>query len=447
MSMPPLRPYQERVVRQMLDDPNRYLALDLGLGKTRCCLEYLARTGHPALIVAPYHVAAHTWPHEIAKWTPGLSYAVLHGPRKDDLIKTNPQLMIINYDGLKWLAKHGIPPVKGRDLILDESTNVKNRSAVRSKILKAMRPHIQRCYCLSALPAPHGLGELWSQFRILDGGATLGEYWTPFFRSYFEVGYHQYDIRLRPGAADEIMARVAPRMTRLAAEDYLSLPETVHNDVRLTLPDKLRGLYHRLRRDLVLELHREGGDVTIAAANRAVVSSKLWQLLQGAIYDADHKVQWLHRHKLDALGEVHESLHGAPHLVAAQYRFEFEALRQRYGADLPVINGDTKPKDKIAYLDAWNRGELPMLVVHPASVSHGLNLQDGGHYMTWLALTRSLESYIQLNGRLRRSGQQHPVVYTRILFADTVDDRIAQRLANRKSISDALLDLLKEDDG
>lgn len=444
--IPPLRPYQARVVAQMCADPDRFLALEMGLGKTRCCIEYLAQTGRPALVVAPLNVALHTWPAEVAKWCPDMTCAVMHGPDKDAALASGAQVLVINYDGLKWLASRGPAAIRGRDLILDESTNIKNRSAVRTKILKEARPHFARAYCLSALPAPQGLGELWSQFRVLDRGATLGQYWTPFFRDYFDTGYHKYDIRLKPGAAEAIMARVLPRMTRLAAEDYLDLPEAIHTDIQLDLPPKIRKLYHQLRRDLVLQIQQDDGAVNIAAANRAVVSGKLWQLLQGALYDEGHTAQWLHKGKLDALGEIHESLHGAPHLVVAAYRFEFEELRRRYGADLPIINGDTSATLRARHLSAWSRGELPLLVVHPASVSHGLNLQDGGHYLTWLALTRSLEQYVQLNGRLRRPGQRHPVTYTRILYRDTIDTAIADRLAQRQEVATALFEMLKREE-
>ena len=435
--LPPLHAYQAKVVDWMLGRETGYLAMDMGLGKTRCVIEYLRRTGEQAFVCAPLQVALHTWPNELQKWAPDLSFAVLHGPHKQARLTSGAQVLIINYDGLKWLAKQSRAPLSKRVLFLDEATYVKSHRAIRTKLLAAMRIHFSKCFCLSASPMPGGPIDLWAQFRVMDFGQSLGAKWTPFFNAFFTEGYG-YTIDIKAGAREEIMSRVSESMVRLAADDYLELPPFIDNDVMVELPKPMRELYKQFRKDMALKVADEKH---ITAVNSAVLSAKLRQFLQGAIYDEEHKTHRIHALKMDAFEEVHASLHGEPHLVAIAFKFELDALRERYGS-IPVIAGGVSQADRLYYLEEWNKGNIPLMAVHPAAVSHGVNLQDGGHYMTWLALTWSLEHYLQLNGRLRRQGQTKPVVLTRIMVKDTIDQKVAAALADKNTTQEDLFALL-----
>jgi SNF2 family DNA or RNA helicase len=439
----------------MSERQSGYLAIDMGLGKTRIVLEYILachkrQSNHTGavLVVAPLRVAVSTWPLEILKWTPSLSYTVLHGKDKDENFKLDRDIYIINYDGLKWLSKknlggrffHGL-------LILDESTMVKSHSTSRFKLLKAMRAYFTKAFCLSATPAPNGYQDLWSQYFLLDRGMTLGQSWTKFFNRYWYQTLYYQTIVLSQERLKEIPMACARSTFRLKAADYLTMPKLIVNDIYIDLPSDLYKKYKELERDFVYQLSQEEN---ITAVNAAVLSMKLRQFCQGGLYQDDQSTYLLHDLKEEALLQITRELQGEPNLVAIQFKFETQLIEDNlsteFGQDtnIPRIVGGISADRSAKIINDWNNRKLPMLICHPASVSHGVNLQAGGHYITWLALPWSLEQYNQFIGRLYRQGQKHPVIVNRVLIRDTIESRIAEVLAAKNSTQESLLEVLRD---
>lgn len=435
----PIRDYQQRVTDWSLDRDNGLWAIDMGLGKTRCALERIKRTGKPAIVFAPLQVAMSTWPSEIRKWAPEFSYAVLHGPCKRERLLTAADVLIINYDGLPWLATNHAGVLKNRTAFFDESTSVKSPKSKRTKLSAILRPQFKECFMLSATPTPNGIQDIWAQARIMDQGERLGRKFTPFVNRYFHIDqFHRLTPRY-PEVTDEILKLMSDCTIRLKGEDYLNLPPYVINDIEIELPATLKEKYKAFHKDFIYSL---GNEKVITAVNAAVLGSKLRQFVQGGLYDENHKATEIHTLKLDMLEQIQEELAGNPNLVVINFEFELEAIRRRFGSSVPAITGKTPPDERLQLERRWNDGALPMLVVHPATVSRGLNLQDGGHYITWLALTWNWEHYHQLNGRLRRSGQTKPVVLNRLIIPGTIDARVAQALELKGGDQEAVLQAL-----
>jgi len=431
-----LEEYQERSVQLMIESPFHYLAYEMGLGKTMIVLEYLRRTGKSALVVAPLLVAQRTWPQEVKKWKAfrdELDTVVLHGPHKDLLVKTKARIKIINYDGLKWLYNHvkerGSNDLASRVLVLDEGTYIKSPNSTRFKVLKSMQHFFtEGTFVLSGTPMPNGYKDIWSQYWMLDRGAALGKSFGEFKRRYFfESGPPRWVFEERQGAAEQIRASIAPMTSVLRAKDYLKLPETIHRTIPVELPASVREKYDTFKKDLVTTL--EG--TTVDAVSEGVLVNKLRQVTQGAFYHEDGvEFTKLHSAKLDALEELYTQADGDPILCPINFKFEVAMIRERLG-DVPCIVGGMNLKEKEAILNKWDKGQVPLLLCHPASMSHGVNIQLGGRLICWYGLPWSLEHYQQLNGRLVRRGQNRTVVIYHIKAEQTIDTRLTTVLAKK----------------
>jgi len=446
-SMPELHEYQERAIEFCLQQKTVFLAMDMGLGKTAVALKVIERIGQKAIVFAPLRVIHNTWPSEIEKWTPSLSYNILHGPEKDRTLRqSSADILLINYDGIKWFKKAVLDKrVKWykRVLIVDESSFIKSPTTLRFKSLKKMFPlWSEYRFCLSATPSPNGLHELWSQYYILDRGRRLFDSYYRFRGTYFNyTGPPLYKTTIRKGSAEAITRNIKDITFRLDSEDYIKLPPYIHNDIVLTLPKKLRRQYNDLESNFFLEFSR----TEATAFNAAALSNKLRQFIQGAVYtdEGDGSFYPLHTLKFDAFKEILESAAGQPILCPIQFKFERRMINTLMNQDVPCIAGGTTAADATKYINKWNKGDLPLLLCHPASLGHGTNLQAGGHIVLWYGLPWSLEQYKQLNGRLRRQGQQSAVVLTRLLMADTVDIRVAKVLQQKDATQAHLLNALK----
>lgn len=428
-----LEPYQERSVQMMMQNPFHYLAYEMGLGKTLIVLEYLRRTNQKALVVAPLLVAQRTWPNEIKKW--GLfegerGSVVLHGKDKDLLMRADARVKVINYDGLKWMYNHiknyGSNDLADRVLVIDEGTQIKSPSAVRFKVLKAAQHFFRKgIFVLSGTPMPNGYIDLWSQYWMLDRGATLGRSFTEFKRRYFyESGPPRWVCELRPGAAEEIQRLIQPMTSVLRAEDHLTMPHVIQREVEVDLPTKVRKQYVNLQKEYVWEHDLEKWTVDSAG----VLVNKLRQVTQGAMYKQEGGTEYdkLHEVKLDALESLVESAAGDPIVCAINFKFELDMIRKRFGYYVPCIAGGMHLTKKENILNAFGAGQVPLLLCHPASMSHGLNdLQQRGHIVVWYSLPWSLEHYQQLNGRLIRRGQKRSVMLFHLVAKDTIDGRIS----------------------
>jgi SNF2 family DNA or RNA helicase len=441
--------YMLRGVKFLLDKPGAGLWLDPGLRKTSIVLAALTALKQEknlkrALVIAPLRVAQLTWPGELRKWTDfhHLKFNVLHGGDKDDLLTDRVDVSLINPEGLAWLFAKVNPEKWPWDvLVVDESTKFKSWKAQRTKLLCRYLDKFDRRWILTGTPAPNGLGDVFAQVYIMDGGKALGPHITKFRNRYMvQGGYLGYQWLPRPGAWEEVARKIKPIVMRLDAKDWIELPPLVYNTIEVELPDAARQVYKKLERDFFVEL--EKGDVV--AVNAAALSTKLRQATNGSVYMADGAAHVLHDAKLDALDDLVEELQGSPLLVSVSFLSEVAQIRARLGATIPYLGGGVSGKVAEHIVHNWNAGKLPVLLVHPASVSHGLNMQENAHHLCWYGLTWNLEEYDQLIRRIWRSGQKQRVIVHHIIARKTVDQAVVAALQDKSRNQSALLARLKE---
>lgn len=436
-----LHGYQQRAVDFILQRPAAALFVEMGLGKTLVALTALVELfnrveADRALVIAPKRVAESVWPAEIAKWdhTRGLPYALAVGDARARLaaVLAGRPITLIGRDNVDWLVGQF-----GRDwpfdtVVIDESSGFKDPSTRRFKALKRVRGQIRRIVLLTGTPSPNSLLDLWAQAWLLDRGEALGRTFTGFRAAFFDSDYMGYKFTPKPGAAEAIHRRLEPLALTLRQEDWLELPARLDNEVRVEMPAKARAQYRALEREYLLPFAAGG---RVSAANAAVLAGKLLQMANGAVYldNGDGGYAALHDAKLDALEEIIED--GAPTLVAYQFRSDLDRLRRRFPNARELCgSGD---------VEAWNRSEIPLLLAHPASAGHGLNLQAGGARVVWFSLTWSLEQYQQFNARLHRQGQSRGVIVHHLIAAGTIDEEVMRALRSKASGQNALMDALR----
>lgn len=432
-----LHDYQRRAVDHLRAHDRAALLLDMGLGKTAITLSALEPRHLPALVVGPKRVVEHVWQAERDLWRPDLGLAVASGTpaARKAALASGSDVVAIGRDNLADAA--GGP---WRTVVLDELGGFKTRATKRWKAARGLTTRADHVWGLTGTPTPNGLTDLWAQIFLLDNGKRLSTTVTGFRNRWFRPGRRLPSGVIcewlpLPGADAEIHEALSDIAISMQAEDYLDLPPVTHNTVAVDLPPRARRVYDDLRADLVADLSVLGENV-VTASNAAVLSTKLSQCTAGAIYrDAPEHHVWdtLHTAKIDALQEIVEGT-GSPVLVFHRFRHERELILER----LP----QARMIDAPGALDAWSRGDLGVMVAHPASAGHGLNLQTG-HTIVWTSLDWSLELWQQANARLHRQGQRHPVTVHRIEVPGTVDEAIHQRLTSKTTIQDALLHHLR----
>lgn len=446
------KPYQEEAVRFLIERAAAGLFLDPGLGKTSISLAAFkilkARDMVDAtLVLCPLRPAYLVWPKEIQKWTEfsRLKFEILHGEDKAAALRRRADVYIINYDGLGWLAEElrGFRDWPFQMLLVDESSKVKHTNTLRFKILRPMLAGFRRRYILTGSPTARHLLDIFGQAYVMDRGASLGPYITKFREEYFyPTGYGGYQWAPKADAQKRIFKKLAPRVLRMAGEDYLKLPPITYNDVIVELPKEARRVYDQMENSLRADV--ESGRVV--AANSGVASLKCRQIANGGIYtDPGRKVsEVLHAAKSDAVVELVEGLEGQPVLIAYDFIHDLERLRKALGIDVPYLGGGVSPKEAKRLEEAWNAGDLDVLLVHPESAAHGLNLQAGGRAVIWHSLTWNYENYDQLNRRVWRQGQKLRVVIHRVIAKDTVDEAIVASLKNKKGGQDNFFKALQD---
>lgn len=392
------------------------------------------------LVIAPKKVAEATWQAEAAKWDhlKRLTFATALGPVKDRqaAIDAGADVTIINRENVKWLSE-----TLGRDwpfdmVVADESSSFKNPSSERFKALKRQLTRIRRMVILTGTPAPNGLEDLWAQIYLLDQGERLEKFITHYRARYFDFNPWRHEYRPKAGAFEAVKAKVSDICVSMSAKDYLELPELVVHDVPVALPPEALAAYTEFERTMLLPLRAE--DVEITALSAAALTGKLLQLCGGCVYDEARGVHRVHTAKLDALEELLESLN-EPALLFYGYRHELDGL-------LGVARKLKKRARELrtaADAQAWNKGEVDVLIAHPASCAYGLNLQQGGRHVIWFTLTWSLELYQQANARLHRQGQEKPVIAHRLLVTGGVDEDVAKALEGKTETQEALIEALK----
>ena len=444
-----LHPYQRQVVEHILEHPRCGVFLEMGLGKTASALtavNTLIRRGavRKALVVAPKRVALHTWDSEGEKWAhlTHLRFAKILGSAKErnHALQSDADIYVINIDNLCWLLTH-LGKRWGFDMVvIDEYSCFKNSGTKR---FKAMKSHLksypnERLVGLTGTPAPNTLENLWSQVYLLDGGSRLGNYITHFRQKYFYPlwgnGHIVYKWGLKPGAEQEIYSRIGDLCISMKSEDYLSLPPVRYVDVPVSLEQQELSEYNRFQREQVLTYADANRSELITASNAAVLSGKLRQWLGGALYTDDGSWVETNTAKIERLKEMLQEI-STPVIIAYEYKHELERLRATFKTARTI--------DEPGVFDAWNRGEVPILLGHPASMGHGLNIQSGGHTIIWYTLTWSLELYQQMNARLARQGQTHKVTIYHLVCSGTVDTRVSDALQRKSSVQDALMSAIK----
>jgi SNF2 family DNA or RNA helicase len=438
-----LHPYQRRSVDFIKDRKRCGLFLDMGLGKSvstlTAALDLIQSFAvHKVLVVAPLRVANSVWAQEAQKWShlKALRVSVCTGPSKKRLgaLQMDADIYVINRENVEWLVEHYGTRWPFDMVVIDESSSFKNASSKRFKAMRRVLPYTQYMALLTGTPSPNGLIDLWSQIYLIDFGQSLGRTMTAYKQRFFEADYMGYKFKARDGSEGSIHNLIAPFTVHMSAEDYLDLPPRIDLTIKTQMPDAALQKYKDFERTLLAEL--DDGDV-VEAMTAAVLANKLLQYANGGLY-TDDKKNWseIHSAKLDALAEILEDNAGENVLVSYNYRFDLERLQKRF-PDAVVLD---KQQETI---DRWNRGEIRLLLAHPASAGHGLNIQAGGSLIVWFGMTWSLENYLQFNARLHRQGQTKPVRIIHLVTEDTIDERVLAALGNKEKSQSALLKALK----
>lgn len=442
-----LHDYQEVCKAFIQPEGGRGLFLDMGLGKTATCLRALTPEMLPALVCAPKRVAEEVWPEEVPKWRPDLTVAVAKGgpAARQRALDSGADVVVIGRDNLAQAV-----PVAGKfkTFIIDELSGFKSRASQRWKQARKITrlPNVTRVWGLTGTPSPNGLMDMWAQMYLLDNGASLGKTIGGYRERYFVAGRQLptgvvTEWNLRPGADKRIHKLMETTAISMATEGRLDLPPVTYNDVQVPMTPAIKQLYKTMKQDMVAstELLGLGPGTMFSAPTAAALSNKLAQITAGFMYHDDSDLTGgtydvLHREKARAALEIVEGT-GSPVVIAYWFKAELAILQETFGSRAHTV-------DSPGVVQAWNRGDIPVLLLHPASAGHGLNLQYGGHTLIWTTLPWSLELYQQTNKRLPRQGQKHPVVIHRLLTPRTVDGAKADVLAEKKTVQDALLDHL-----
>lgn len=446
--------YQKYIIDFILKHPKAFTILEMGMGKSVCTLTAIEELMNDrfeidrVLVIAPLRVAESTWTDETEKWDHlrwQLKVVKAIGTEKQriEALNSRADVYTINRENVKWLvdyyAKKRTWPFDM--IVIDESSSFKNNTSQRFKALRKVTKLAKRVVLLTGTPDPNSLMELWPQVFLLDGGERLGRTLTEYRNNYFTPGRRNgnivYEYVPRKGAREAIYKQIEDITVSLTAKDHLKMPERIDNVIKLKLPPKARAIYTQMEIESVLELEKG----VVIAGSKAVAQNKLLQITNGAVYSIgendEKKVDEIHDEKLEALESIIEDNAGQPTLVYYNYQHDFDRITERLKKYNPqtLRNGDD--------IARWNRGEIKLLVAHPASMGHGLNLQAGGSNIVWFGVPWSLELFQQANARLYRQGQQKTVVINYLLMDDTADEYVYKSLQNKRFNQDDFISAMK----
>ncbi|MBO4125914.1 SNF2-related protein [Streptococcus suis] len=446
-----LHNYQVVAKDFIIGHPYAAVILDMGMGKTATTLSAVNELMFDrfevtkVLVIAPLRVANTVWSDEIEQWAElrHLRYSKIVGTPKQRKValQKDADIYIVNRENLPWLVEQCSPYFKWDMVVIDELSSFKSWQSKRFKAFMVMRPYMKRIVGLTGTPSSNGLMDLFAEFKVIDGGERLGHFIGEFRSRYFEEGRRNgnivYEYIPMDYAECQIQDKISDITISMKALDYLDMPELISTKKLVRMSEKEKEKYSQFKKEYVLS-ELEGLDVT--AANAASLTNKLVQLSNGAVYSDDHMVVALHEQKLDALEDILESANGEPVLVA--YWFKHDLAR--------IIGCLEKLKVKSRVLKTeedireWNKGNVPVGLLHPAGAGHGLNLQKGGHHLVWFGLTWSLELYQQTNARLWRQGQEsETVVIQHIVTEGTIDEEILKALENKDAQQERLIAAVK----
>lgn len=445
--------YQLHATRHVVDHTHAALFMEMGLGKTVATLtafDELRKSGTvtTALIIAPKRVVESVWSQESAKWDHlrHLRFSpVLGNEKKRKLaLQAKADLYLINRENVDWLVAQYGGKLPFDMWIIDESSSFKSPKSIRFKALRMAQPSAKRVVLLTGTPAPNNLLDIWPQIYLLDRGErlgkTIGEYRRHYFNPGQSNGFVVFNYNLKkdknPIVGEDIYKqiiydKISDVAISMKTEDYQQLPPLIERDIQIAAPPALIELYNEFERAQVLALSEAG---EISAVNAAALTNKLLQFANGAIYDETKAWHEIHRLKLDALEDIIEDAQGSPILIFYSFRHDLERMVKRF--KVHELGGD---KD----VQAWNRGDIPLLAAHPAGAGHGLNMQSGGSICVSFGLNWSLELMQQAPKRLHRPGIVRPVIHNRLICPWTMDVDVAASLALKEKGQAALMDAVK----
>lgn len=443
--------YQKYCIDRIIQQNRLGLYLEMGMGKSVITLtavrsliyDYLAVSR--ALVIAPKKVSEGTWDREAEKWDhlKDLTISRIMGTPKEReaAMEAEADVYILSRDNVQWLVEKMGRKWKFDMVILDESTSFKNPQAKRFKALRRVLPFIDRLVELTGTPSPNNLLDLWSQIFLLDGGERLGHTFGGYRERYFQpksyINGTPVNYQPKKDARPEILQKISDICVSMKSEDYLTLPDLIFEDTPVALDAKAEKAYKKMAEDALLEISKE---TEITAMNAAALTNKLLQLANGAIYDADHNTHVIHDCKIEAFLELLEALDGEHALVFYAYQSDRDRiLDATFRAGYQRVRTLLAPAD----MDAWNRGEVDILLAHPASTAYGLNLQQGGRHIIWYGLTWNYEQYVQSNARLHRQGQTKPVIVHRLICRGTADEDVAEALERKDGTQQFIMNRLK----
>jgi len=443
--------HQTHGVNLVLDNSHFGLFLDMGLGKTATTLTAINTLIYEdlditkVLIVAPKRVVESVWMQEAQEWEhlKHLTFSLVAGDagRRMQALKKPADVYLISRDNIVWLCGiYGGAGLPFDMLVIDESSSFKNPSSQRFKALKLTQPSFKRVIILTGTPSPNGLLDLWPQMYLLDRGARLCKTITAYKEAFFYAAKQNGHIVYKYGCSEEnttkITELIADIVVSMKQEDYIDLPEFIENIVKIEMPPAVRREYLAFEREKVLELFAEDG-TQITAANAAALNTKLLQYANGAVYDSERGVHEVHNLKLEALEDIMEAAQGKPVLVAYTFRSDLSRILEKFKKYSPrQLKTDDDIKD-------WNAQKIPLLLLHPASGGHGLNLQAGGHIIVWYGNTWDLELEQQLNRRLKRPNQKNNVIINKLVVSGTMDEDVIAAQKRKDVLQSGLMEAVK----
>lgn len=453
------RPYQLTMVDKVTPvDARGVLAIKMGFGKTAIVLEAIRRKLEDnrnlrVLVVAPKRVAEETWPSEISKWSnfSDITYSLISGnaSMRKLLMKFPVNVTIVSRDLVAWYVEN-TDDLYFDMIVMDELTSFKNHKSVRFKAMRKLCSLAPSVIGMTGTPTSNGFLDLWAQIYLIDGGARLGKYVTRYRNTYFRAHpYKAFTWEILPETKELISNKLADIMWGLDNEELLDLPEMLTIDIPVKHSSDVTDLYKQLKKERVFEFAH--GDDTLSAISAAGLVNYLLQFSGGAMYsdtiDRDHHqlgankmtlrpYEIVSEAKMEALDELIEELIGAGEtvMIAYNYKHELDRIKSKYLGKYRL--GLYTDKDVV---NRWNNKEYDILIVHPASFGHGLNLQFGGNNIVWYSPTYSYELYEQLVKRLHRPGQTNTVCVYRLVSVGMIDEVIYYEALKTKQEDSKLL--------
>jgi len=435
----------------IMDNTHYGLFLDMGLGKTATVLTAVNRLTYEdleiskTLVVAPKRVIESVWEQESQEWEhlAHLRFSRIHGTAKErqEALKQDADIYLVSRDNIVWLCGlYGGSNLPFDMLVIDESSSFKNHKSQRFKALRLVQPSFSRVVELTGTPSPNGMMNLWAQIYLLDRGARLGKTISRYREAFFYAASQNGHIVYKYGCSEENQKKITDLISDIVVsmkqEDYIDLPESINNIVKIDMPEAVKKDYRKFEKEKVLELF-ESDETQITAVNAAALNIKLLQYANGAVYDVDKNFHEVHDLKLQALADIMEEAQGNPVLVAYTFKSDLARILKKFKKYKPrVLKKDQDIED-------WNAGKLEMMLLHPASGGHGLNLQAGGHIIVWFGNTWDLELEQQLNRRLKRPGQKNNVIINKLVVSGTMDEDVIKAQSRKDATQNFLMDAVK----